>query len=37
LALDDVENRIIVYVAVVFGVIFVGRIVDLFARADAGD
>jgi len=37
LAFDDVEHRIVVYVAVVIGVVFVGRIVDLFARAHAGD
>jgi len=39
LAFDDVEHRISVYIAIaiVIGVIFVGRIVDLFARAQAGD
>jgi hypothetical protein len=37
LAFDDVEHRISVYIAIVIGGIFVGRIVDLFARAQAGD
>jgi hypothetical protein len=37
LAFDDVEHRIVVYVAFVFRVICVNRIVDLFSRADARD